>query len=199
MVGPPLTSPDELPPPDQLATLRRSMRKVRQALCKEGLWRAAPLDPLLLQLISKSDVIGLYEPLGGEPDPASIPIGLPKVTSRPALTDEDLIVFRHWRMGDPQVPSPWGGSQPPETSPIVHPDIVFVPLVAFDSKMNRLGQGGGHYDRYLSLHENALRVGIAWDAQRVDALPVRAWDMPLDAVITEQRCYMKELRLCLSR
>jgi 5-formyltetrahydrofolate cyclo-ligase len=193
MVGPPLTASDEL------AALRRTMRKVRQALDKQGLWHAPPLDPLLMHLISKGDVIGLYAPMSGEPDPASILIDPRKVTSRPALTDENLIVFREWQTGDPQAPAPWGGSQPPDTAPIVHPDVVFVPLVAFDVKMNRLGQGGGHYDRYLALHENALRVGVAWDAQRVDALPVRAWDIPLDAVITEQRCYMKELRPCLSR
>jgi 5-formyltetrahydrofolate cyclo-ligase len=191
MVGPPLASPDAL------AALRRRMRSVRQALDKEQIWHPAPLDARLVEIIGRSEVIGLYAPMSGEPDPALILTGHPKLTSRPALKADGSMVFRLWRTGDPEVTSSWGGTQPADDAKSVQPDVIFIPLVAFDSDLNRLGQGGGHYDRYLAGHSRALRIGVAWDEQQVPTLPVRPWDMPLDAVITEQHCYMKELR-CLT-
>lgn len=70
---------------------------------------------------------------------------------------------------------------------------VFMPLVAFDKQGNRLGMGGGYYDRtfaYLRRHKHVQRprlVGVAYDFQEVDLLPVEPWDVPLDAIITESR------------
>mgnify|MGYP000462916062 CR=1 FL=1 len=62
---------------------------------------------------------------------------------------------------------------------------VFLPLVAFDKHGNRMGMGGGFYDRTFSLpHPAQRRIGLAHDCQQVDALPVETWDVPLDAIIT---------------
>jgi 5-formyltetrahydrofolate cyclo-ligase len=183
-----------------LIALRRDMRKLRQHIAKAENWQPAALCAELTELISKSSIIGLYAPMSGEPDPTFIHSGpSPKIFSRPALTDENTLKFRQWTHGDLEMPSPWGGLQPSSSAPVVHPDVIFVPLVAFDGALNRLGQGGGHYDRYLADHDAALRVGVAWEAQRVISLPVQPWDAPLDAVITERNCYTKELRRCLSR
>ncbi|AYJ85735.1 5-formyltetrahydrofolate cyclo-ligase [Sphingomonas paeninsulae] len=194
MAVPPLISADAL------SALRRDMRKLRRHIAKAENWRPASLNDELNELISKSSVIGLYAPMSGEPDPTLVPRGQsPKIFSRPALTDENLLEFRQWTHGDREIPSSWGGFQPATSAPVVHPDVIFVPLVAFDGVLNRLGQGGGHYDRYLADNGTALRIGVAWEAQRVDLLPVRPWDVPLDAVITEQNCYTKELQRCLSR
>ncbi len=63
-------------------------------------------------------------------------------------------------------------------------DIIITPLVAFDNRLNRLGQGLGYYDRYLST-AHAITVGVGYEIQRVHAVPVEAWDIPLDFVITE--------------
>ena len=70
-------------------------------------------------------------------------------------------------------------------------DLVLFPLVAFDRFGNRLGMGGGYYDRtFEAVRRRAVRrgpklVGIAYELQRVDSLPAAAWDVPLDAVVTE--------------
>ena len=71
-------------------------------------------------------------------------------------------------------------------------DVVFMPLVAFDSKGNRLGMGGGYYDRSLgrSVHRSTrwhrpLRVGVAYSWQQVTKIPVEPWDISLDAIVTE--------------
>ncbi|CAK0768159.1 5-formyltetrahydrofolate cyclo-ligase [Gammaproteobacteria bacterium] len=74
-------------------------------------------------------------------------------------------------------------------------DLVIVPLVAFDAAGNRLGMGGGYYDRTLAFlaHRRYWRkprvVGVAYDFQRVAALKPQPWDIPLDAVVTEARIY----------
>lgn len=74
-------------------------------------------------------------------------------------------------------------------------DLILVPLVAVDPSGTRLGNGAGFYDRRLSHLRGERRwrrprlVGIAYDFQRVTHLPAQPWDVPLDAVITERRCY----------
>jgi 5-formyltetrahydrofolate cyclo-ligase len=68
-------------------------------------------------------------------------------------------------------------------------DVVLLPLVAFDASGARLGMGGGYYDATLAKAHRALRVGLAHALQRSAALPQRAWDVPLDAVITEAGGY----------
>ena len=67
----------------------------------------------------------------------------------------------------------------------LEPNVVLVPLVAFDDNGNRLGMGGGYYDRYLTAHPAALRVGVAHECQRADVLPTDSRDARLAAVVTE--------------
>ena len=71
-------------------------------------------------------------------------------------------------------------------------DVILMPLVAFDAKGHRIGMGGGFYDRSLARlqHDHSwhrpLRIGVAFSWQQVPAIPAQAWDVPLDAVATEQ-------------
>jgi len=80
--------------------------------------------------------------------------------------------------------------------PARHLDLVLVPLVAFDAAGNRLGMGGGFYDRtfaYLrnrALWKRPLLIGVAYEFQRLDALPSQTWDIPLQGVATEKRLYL---------
>lgn len=67
-------------------------------------------------------------------------------------------------------------------------DLVIVPGIAFDVQGNRLGRGGGHYDRFLAkLRPEAVKVAIAFDAQIVDQVPTHTHDVPVDIVVTERR------------
>ena len=68
-------------------------------------------------------------------------------------------------------------------------DAISDPLVGFTSQGARLGQGGGHYDRWLADHPDTVAIGLAWDCQLVDALPVEPHDIPLTAIITPTRIY----------
>jgi len=83
----------------------------------------------------------------------------------------------------------YGIQQPKADSAAIIPDIAFVPLVGFTEEGERLGQGGGHYDRFLAKHPDTLAIGLAWDVQLCDKLPTEPHDMRLDAVITPTRLY----------
>ncbi|WP_294331141.1 5-formyltetrahydrofolate cyclo-ligase [uncultured Sphingomonas sp.] len=135
-------------------------------------------------------IVATYCPVGSEADPTQLAaaaaergcaLALPHVIDRAAP-----IRFLAWDMGAPLVGGPFGLRQPDESSPEVAPDVILTPLIGFDPRLNRLGQGAGHYDRAFARFENAWRVGVAWSAQEVPALPADIWDVPLHAVVTEQ-------------
>ncbi|MFC3173370.1 5-formyltetrahydrofolate cyclo-ligase [Novosphingobium bradum] len=89
-------------------------------------------------------------------------------------------------------PGPMGHLQPRADAPLVSPATVFVPLIGFTADLHRLGQGGGHYDRWLEAHPEAVPIGLAWDVQRVDSLPHEAHDRRLAAVVTPTRIHEGE-------
>lgn len=86
-------------------------------------------------------------------------------------------------------PGPFGLSQPAADAVEVVPDVLFVPLIGFTVEGERLGQGGGHYDRWLAEHPGRIAVGLAWDVQLVESLPTEPHDISLDAIITPTRIY----------
>ncbi|WP_348666520.1 5-formyltetrahydrofolate cyclo-ligase [Arsenophonus symbiont of Ornithomya chloropus] len=74
--------------------------------------------------------------------------------------------------------------------PIKNIDIIFVPLVAFDKKGNRLGMGGGYYDKLLkNLKKNTHPIGLAYDFQLVHKIPIEPWDISLPEIITESKIW----------
>ncbi|WP_416464247.1 5-formyltetrahydrofolate cyclo-ligase [Sphingomonas sp. VDB2] len=107
-------------------------------------------------------------------------VALPRVLDR--LGSMDFLV---WQPEDQLVPGPFRTSNPEPGDGPVTPDVIVAPLVGFDRAMNRLGQGGGYYDRAFARFPDALRVGIAWSAQEIDTLPADPWDLPLDIIMTE--------------
>lgn len=100
------------------------------------------------------------------------------------------LVFRAWTPGEALVPGSFGTLVPPETAPLRVPQVLIVPMLAFDARGYRLGYGGGFYDRTLE----ALRakgpltaIGFAFDAQEADLVPVEPTDQPLDLIVTPSR------------
>jgi 5-formyltetrahydrofolate cyclo-ligase len=181
--------------------LRRTLRAARRAHVEslpdsiKGLLFHRPPAPLLGR-IAPDAVIGLYHagpfeaPAGGYArffHEAGHSIALPRFADRSA----SMTFARH---ADPYgesdlAPGPFAMLQPAaEAEPLI-PDVLFVPLVGFTAALDRLGQGGGHYDRWLAEHPGRLTIGLAWDAQACDALPSEPHDMPLDAVVTPTRIY----------
>lgn len=169
--------------------LRRRMRTLRRdhvAAAGSGL---VSVPEGFAALIAGRATLASYLPVGSEADPgalvavargAGLTIGLPHVVDR-----EQVIRFVQ-DAGDGYEAGPFGLRQPAAASPELVPDVVLVPLLAFDRNFHRLGQGAGHYDRALAMLPGAVRVGVAFAVQEVEVLPVDPWDQPLDAVITEK-------------
>jgi 5-formyltetrahydrofolate cyclo-ligase len=97
------------------------------------------------------------------------------------------LIFRAWTPGDPLAEVTWGIREPLPAAPVVEPDVVLVPLLAFDHAGHRLGYGGGFYDRTLERLRAAkpvVAIGLAYDEQRVDSVPHHDYDQRLDWVLT---------------
>ncbi len=106
------------------------------------------------------------------------PLALP-VTGRRG----EPLVFRAWQPGEPLVPGRFGTSHP--AGPVVTPEVLLIPLLAFDGHGNRLGYGGGFYDRTIGRLPHSLRIGCAFASQELDSVPVGPYDQRLHAVLTE--------------
>jgi 5-formyltetrahydrofolate cyclo-ligase len=165
--------------------LRARLRALRDAAERRPIAAAAPF---LARLCPGLTVAG-YSPVGGEADPALLvraARGAGCVLALPYTVDRATpLRFLAWD-GSALHAGPFGLAQPTAEAADVAPDIILTPLVGFDRRGNRLGQGAGHYDRAFVAYPQAWRVGVAWSVQEVDALPVDPWDVPLHAVLTEK-------------
>lgn len=187
---------------DQKATLRQDLRAKRNAhvLALDPRFRALlfkqPPSPIAA-LVPKGATIAVYLAGPGEAPAtayarhfyeAGFKIALPWFAHRNAP-----MMFREWSSpwaDDMLEPSPWKRiSQPAADACELVPDVLFIPLIGFTDKGDRLGQGGGHYDRWLQAHPFTVPIGLAWDCQLTDQLPCETHDQKLHAVVTPTRIY----------
>jgi len=111
----------------------------------------------------------------------------------PWFADRDSpMAFRVWSDpydADELEPGPFSVLQPRSASESIVPDLTFVPLVGFTAAGDRLGQGGGHYDRWLAANPGAPAIGLAWDCQLTETLPTEGHDAKLDMIVTPTRAF----------
>jgi 5-formyltetrahydrofolate cyclo-ligase len=140
--------------------------------------------------IAKGAAVSFYWPMGDEADPRTLADALAERGHTLALpvviAKKSPLHFREWRAGDALVVHAFGMHEPPERARRVTPDVLLVPLLAFDAQGTRLGYGGGFYDRTLHALATKRAIGIAYAGQEMAALPCHDHDHPLDAVLTEQ-------------
>lgn len=136
-------------------------------------------------------VISSYLAIGSELDPAPLAAKLGEMGATIALpvmlAPATPLEFRAWAPGDPLVSRQWGIREPAPECPVVEPDLLLVPLLLVDGSGQRLGYGGGFYDRTLSrlrARKSIIAIGIAYLSQRVSAVPHEAFDEALDYVLT---------------
>ncbi len=174
--------------------LRARIRAERDLFVAGGPPPIEPPFPFLARL-DHGLTVASYVPMDSEADPSLLAraavergcmIVLPHVTRR-----SEPMRFLAWDSEADLIPGPFGLQQPHHESPAVAPDIVLTPLLAFDSALNRLGQGAGYYDRAFAQFPDAWRVGVAWSVQQVESLPAEPWDVPLHALITEREWIVK--------
>jgi 5-formyltetrahydrofolate cyclo-ligase len=176
--------------PETKPELRRQLRIARQdhvaalgaarTACEQAL--AARVAPLL----GDCAPVASYSVYGAEIDPCWIGVGID--LAFPRVTPLGLEFRAVPRAG--LVPGHRGIAEPGATMPLVWPRALLVPLVAVTASGFRLGQGGGHYDRAIrALRQRGLlmAIGVAWDMQLIDDVPVEPWDEPLDWIATPTR------------
>ena len=135
--------------------------------------------------------IGGYYPSNYEIDDLNILDFLEKKNfkvSLPVIKKENQMNFYQWSKRDPLKINKFGIPEPLSTK-IIYPDILLVPLVAYDSNLNRLGYGGGFYDRYIEKIEKikkVIKIGLAFSFQKISSIPINQYDKRLDFIVTEK-------------
>ena len=186
------------------ARLRRLIRRRRRTLNPQQYRQAVDAlarNAALARVLGRYSRMAFYLANDGEINPALLMARLHRVGKRCYLPVLDrhrarALWFAPAIPGGPTVRNRFGIPEP-----LAHPrdrlraaqlDLIILPLVAFDAQGNRLGMGGGFYDRSLNFLKDRRRwrrpllLGLAYEFQQVDSLEARSWDVPLDGIITEQ-------------
>lgn len=184
------------------ARLRRELRARRRQLSPRQQQSAARhLAQALSRLpqLRRARRIALYWPVDGEIDARLLrqqrglqqrQLYLPVLQVFPP----DTLRFRHWR-DDRLARNRFGIPEPRRgrALPAQAMDVILLPLTGFDRRGNRLGMGGGFYDRSLAFHRHGQPrprlVGVAHHCQELAALPAAPWDIPLHMIVTDRACY----------
>ena len=150
----------------------------------------------------KKKIIGGYYPVNYEVDDLEILKKFKKKRIKvalPAIKKNFQMNFIRFELDKPLIINQYGIPEPSEKK-IVYPDILQIPLVAFDKKLNRLGYGAGFYDRYISSLKKVKKIvliGLAFNFQQVNSIPVSKYDQKLDYIITNKRILTKKLKAIL--
>ena len=136
--------------------------------------------------------IGGYYPSNYEIDDLAILDLLEKKNfkvSLPIIKKDNQMNFYSWSRNDPLKINKFGIPEPVSYK-IFYPDILLVPLVAYDSSLNRLGYGGGYYDRYIEKIEKikkVIKIGLAFSFQKISSIPIDQYDKRLNFIVTEKK------------
>lgn len=182
-------------------TLRARLRSKRRAHvaalspATRALILSRPPGPVV-DMVPEGATLAVYHAIGAEAPAdayARFFAGRGHAIALPWFAGRDAPMrFRHWdnpHDANDLVTGPYGAAQPSPEADELTPAVLFVPLLGFTASGHRLGQGGGHYDRWLAGHPEAIPIGLAWDCQELSALPVEPHDRRLTAVVTPTRLY----------
>ena len=172
--------------------LRKKILKIREKINKKN----TQVDfNQIIKILKKEKInkkiIGGYYPVNFEIDDLPLLKKFEKSKfniSLPVIKKNFQMDFYKWSFSEILKVNKYGIPEP-ETKNIVYPDILLVPLVAFDKNLNRLGYGGGYYDRLiekLSKKKNIVKIGLALSIQEIDKVPINVYDQKLDYIITNK-------------
>jgi 5-formyltetrahydrofolate cyclo-ligase len=166
---------DALLPKEREAASRKIVARLMALLEERGAGPVAATAPIR----SEADVL----PLLAFAAARGLDTALPHVAG-------GVLTFRRWQPGDPLTAGAFGVPQPVASAAAIAPELIVLPLVAFDRRGDRLGYGKGHFDRALGLLLGAgsrpLLVGAGFAVQEVAAIPTEPHDVALDVVVTER-------------
>lgn len=178
----------------RLADQRRALKPPQRIAAAQGLRRSLEQLP---EYLTDARVAGYWASHGELP----LNVVIPPLATRgqqfllPMIGKGQRLRFAPWQSGDEVQPNRYGIPEPVEPRELLEPfqlDLVLVPLLGFDRRGNRLGHGGGYYDRSFAFLNEQVRptepllVGIAYAFQELPEVDQEAWDVPLDFVATER-------------
>ena len=175
------------------STIRKKLLKLRKKKnYKNYSINLIALSNFLKKKKSKSMIIGGYYPFNYELDILNILEIFEKknyTISLPKIAKNNKMNFFKWSLKDPLKINKFGI---PETvsNKKIYPNILLIPLVGFDDQLNRLGYGGGYYDRYLAKSKNKhriIKIGVGFSFQKIKKIPINKYDEKLDCIITEKK------------
>ena len=172
--------------------LRKKILKVRKKINKKNTQiNFNQLIKILKKEKITKKIIGGYYPVNFEIDDLTLLRKFEKNRfniSLPVINKNFQMDFYKWSFSDLLKVNKYGIPEP-ETENIVCPDILLIPLVAFDQNLNRLGYGGGYYDRLIakiSKKKKIVKIGLAFSFQKVDKVPINIYDQKLDYILTNK-------------
>jgi 5-formyltetrahydrofolate cyclo-ligase len=175
--------------------LRMAMRARRREIPGDTRDAALKLRDNFLEKISlpPNSIVAAYKAHDGEIDPAPLAAALREQGHRivlPVIVGRALgLIFRSYDEGDAFITGPMGIAEPSADKQQLDPDVVLVPLLAFDRRGYRLGYGGGYFDRTLAAlrqTKTVLAIGIAYSCQEAAEVPIGPHDARLDHIITDK-------------
>jgi 5-formyltetrahydrofolate cyclo-ligase len=172
--------------------LRKKILKAREKINKSNIQiNFNQLIKILKKEKINKKTVGGYYPVNFEVDDLPLLRKFEKNRfniSLPVIKKNFQMDFYKWSFSDPLKINKYGIPEP-EIKNIVYPDILLIPLVAFDKNLNRLGYGGGYYDRLitkLSKKKKIMKIGLAFPFQKIDRVPINAYDQKLDYIVTNK-------------
>ena len=153
----------------------------------------AMADRVFPILVPPGAIVSGYSPMKSELNPVPLMRTLADIGAQLALPVVQgrgkPLIMRAWSFGAPLVSGVWGIREPAADAPEVFPDIMLVPLAAFDRTGHRIGYGAGYYDMTIArirAMKPITAIGLAFAAQEADKVPAEPHDAPLDLVLTEK-------------
>ena len=173
--------------------LRKKILQIRERINKKNIQIC--FDQIIKitkkERISKK-IIGGYFPVNFEVDDLELLKKFEKKNFKiclPVIKNNFQMNFYKWNFSEPLKINKYGIPEP-EQKILVYPDILLVPMVAFDKRLNRLGYGGGYYDRliakFFKKKKRIMKIGLALSSQKINNVPINKYDQKLDYIVTDR-------------
>ena len=174
--------------------LRKKISKIRSKFVKRKITVKSEKIVKLIEQKSPNKRVGLYYPFGDELSTLELMDQLAKknfIISLPIINNKFEMSFYRWSPNEPLKINRYGILEPFKVKKIT-PSTLIIPMLAFDSNLNRLGYGGGFYDRFIQKIEKqnlCVKIGLALSCQKINKVPVDKYDKKMDFIVTEKRIY----------
>jgi len=174
--------------------LRKKIFKIRSKFVRKQNPVKSEVIIKLIEQNSPNKKVGLYYPFGDEWSTLELIDRLAKknfIISLPIINNKFEMSFNIWNPNEPLTINRYGILEPLKGKKIT-PSTLIIPMLAFDTNLNRLGYGGGFYDRFIQKIEKkniCIKIGLALSCQKINKVPIKKHDKKMNFIVTEKKIY----------